>query len=304
MHRNPIRSYWWYLGAEFSAPINYLIAGLVGLIIQVGQGNVPWASVLPYLTPVVVQSFSKATVKFRGRYNRLLLQLPAERQDPAMVVDRQGVIMAAAGRSEDIVRRTGARTLHDLVLAPACSDVDRVLGGTEPAQFTCFSDSLVGWFEIRAVPAQGGSWWLGWMENVTAREETMARLATVHDATEALVTTYNELNSSAELDLSTARIGFSDGFRAVFIARSGDTGEIRGHVFRQEDGIVHPSDEITIPRGSHAAVFLSRREQTVVIRRRRAAESAAEFCENHGVNPRVAEGVAEPIDNFVNYHRG
>jgi len=304
MHRNPIRSYWWYLRVEFSSPINYLIAGLVGLIIQIGQGNLPWASVLPYLTPVIVQSFSKATVKYRDRYNRLLLQLPAERQDPALVVDRTGAIMAAAGRSAEIVTRTRARRLHDLVLAPACADVDRVLGGTESAHFTCFSDSLVGWFEIRAVPVNDGAWWLVWMQNVTSREETRERLTTVHDATEALATTYDELKSPTELDTATARIGFSDGFRAAFIARSDDAGNLRGHVFRREDGVVHSSEEITVPESSQAAVFLSRREQTVVIRRRPEEQDVAEFCADHGVTARVAEHVAEPIDNFVNYHRG
>ncbi|MFO8042959.1 MAG: hypothetical protein R6U25_07145 [Alkalispirochaeta sp.] len=304
MHRNPIRSFWWYLGVELSSPINYLIAGLVGLIIQVGQGNAPWASVLPYLTPIVVQSFSKATVKYRDRYNRLLLQLPAERHDPALVVDRDGVIMAAAGRSKEVVTHSGARRLHDLVLSPACPDLDRVLKSAAAESFTCFSDTLVGWFEISAVPVHEGAWWLVWLQNVTAREETRQRLTTVHDATEELVTRYDELNSLDELDVATAKIGFSDGFRAVFIVRSDKTGGMRGHVFRKEGGTVLSSGEVAIARDSGAAVFLSRREKTVVIRRRPEEQGAQEFCATHGINERVAELVAEPIDNFVNYHRG
>ncbi|MFW5694359.1 MAG: hypothetical protein ACOCYB_04275 [Alkalispirochaeta sp.] len=304
MHGNPIRSYWWYLAVEFSSPINYLIAGLVGLIIQVGQGNVPWASLLPYVTPVVVQSFSKATVKYRDRYNRLLLQLPAERPDPALVVDRSGGIMAVAGRSADIVSRNRARRLHDLVLAPACPDIDRVLGGTEPAHVTCYSDGLAGWFEIHAVPVHEGAWWLVWMQNVTSREETRERLATVHDAIEELVSTYDELSSRADLDVATAQIGFSDGFRAVFVARDDGTGDLRGRVFRTHGGAVQGSQEIPIPESSAAAVLLSRRERTVVIRRRPDDQDAASFCAEHGINPHVAELVGEPIDNFVNYHRG
>ncbi|MEX2444202.1 MAG: hypothetical protein WD492_11380 [Alkalispirochaeta sp.] len=304
MHRNPIRSFWWYLWVEFASPINYVIAGLVGLIIQVGQGNAPWASLLPYLTPVVVQSFSKATVKYRDRYNRLLLQLPAERHDPALVVDRQGVIMAAAGRSKGIVERTGARRLHDLLLAPACPDIDRVLAGASAESFTCFSDTLAGWFEVSAVPVHEGAWWLVWMQDVTTREQTRQRLTTIHDATERLVTRYDELTSVADLDAVTAEIGLSDGFRAVLIGRKSDTGDMRGHVFRREQGVVRSSEEITIPGGSDAAVFLSRREKTVVIRRRPEDQDASEFCATHGVNDRVADLVAEPIDTFVNYHRG
>ncbi|MFO8043862.1 MAG: hypothetical protein R6U25_11705, partial [Alkalispirochaeta sp.] len=278
MHRNPIRSFWWYLGVELSSPINYLIAGLVGLIIQVGQGNVPWASVLPYLTPIVVQSFSKATVKYRDRYNRLLLQLPAERHDPALVVDREGVIMAAAGRSKETVARSGARRLHDLVLTPACPDLDRVLTSAAAESFTCFSDTLVGWFEISAVPVHAGAWWLVWLQNVTAREETRQRLTTVHDATEDLITRYDELSSLDELDAATANICFSDGFRAVFIARSDDTGGMRGHVFRKEGGAVVSSEEVSVAGDSGAAVLLSRREKTVVIRRRTEEQGAQEFC--------------------------
>jgi hypothetical protein len=304
MHRNPIRPFWWYLWVEFTSPINYLIAVLVGLIIQLGQGNAPWASLLPYLTPVVVQSFSKATVKYRDRYNRLLLQLPAERSDPALVVDRKGMIMAAAGRSEELIQRSGAQRLQDLVLAPACPDIDRVLGGDSAESFTCFSDVLVGWFEVRALPVNGGAWWLVWMQNVTAREETRQRLATVHDATEQLVDGYDELSSVDELDHAIARIGFSDGFRAVFIARSEESGDAQGRVFRQADGVTTSSREVMIPSESGAAVFLSRRERTVVIRRRPEEQNAPAFCATHGINNRVAELVEEPIDNFVNYHRG
>ncbi|MGB3179977.1 MAG: hypothetical protein WBB45_01205 [Cyclobacteriaceae bacterium] len=88
-----------YLFRELTLPKNYLMALLIGLSINLLQGNGPFDSLVAYLVPVLVQAFSKAEMRFRNRERDLLARLPQHRADPVMVVDRKGQIVMASGKA-------------------------------------------------------------------------------------------------------------------------------------------------------------------------------------------------------------
>lgn len=164
MHANPIRSYWWYLKNELTTPLNYLIAGLVGVVIQLGQGNMPWSSWVPYVTPLLVQSFSKAAVKHGNRYNALLLQLPAQRPDPTLVVARDGSIMACAGRTQELIDTMRFNRLDDFFGGALCDELRHILESDKEGATTCDAPPLNGRYLVQCVPVSDGTWWLVWMQ--------------------------------------------------------------------------------------------------------------------------------------------
>ncbi len=74
-------------------PITYLVAFLIGAIINMVEGNSLFFSIVPYVVPLFVQGFAKASLRLKTRDIELLCQLPAERKDPAFVMDRQAASM-------------------------------------------------------------------------------------------------------------------------------------------------------------------------------------------------------------------
>lgn len=301
MHQNPIQPFLWYLGREFLSPINYVIAALVGVIILVGQGNSPFASIVPYLTPIVVQALSKSTVKYRSRYDTLLLQLPAQRPDPTFVIDAVGTILASAGNTRAVADRHELRHVPDFVLDSERSAIDEGLRRKEPFEQTCYSDLLRGWYEIRFVPVHGGAAWLVWFQDVTTRVENEERLRRFRSASTKLLRDRETIRSLDDLDTHIAETIITDGFRSVFIVRDvGDT--LRGRVFKRRDGELLRSEVIHIDAASPAPVTLSRKHHDVIIGSRLPEESTIDFEARYPFNAAVKEFVGEEIDNFATYH--
>jgi hypothetical protein len=53
--------------------------------------------------PIIVQSISKASVKFSNRHLSLLVRLPMERKDPAFVMNHAGEIIAYEGNKKKLI---------------------------------------------------------------------------------------------------------------------------------------------------------------------------------------------------------
>ena len=94
-----------FLGKELINPITYLVAFLIGATINVFQGDSIFFSAVPYVVPFFVQGFAKASIKYKNRDMDILCQLPAERQDPAFVIDKDGRIVAAAGNTRTLFKK-------------------------------------------------------------------------------------------------------------------------------------------------------------------------------------------------------
>ncbi len=70
-----------------------MTACLIGAAINAAQGKDIFFSAVPYVIPLLVQGFAKASLKFKIKDIDLLCQLPAERKDPAFVSDQKGRII-------------------------------------------------------------------------------------------------------------------------------------------------------------------------------------------------------------------
>ncbi len=91
--QNKLPVYVKFLGQEIINPITILTACLIGAAINAAQGKDIFFSAVPYVIPLLVQGFVKASLKFKIKDIDLLCQLPAERKDPAFVSDQKGRII-------------------------------------------------------------------------------------------------------------------------------------------------------------------------------------------------------------------
>ena len=103
-----------FIGKELINPITYLVAFLIGAAINTFQGNSIFFSIVPYIVPLLVQCFAKASIRFNTRNTDILCQLPAERQDPAFVMDNQGLIIAAEGITKQFFNKYKVQRIHQL----------------------------------------------------------------------------------------------------------------------------------------------------------------------------------------------
>ena len=100
-----------FLGKELINPITYLVAFFIGATINAAQGNSIFFSAVPYVVPLLVQGFAKASIKFKSRDMDILCQLPAERKDPAFVIDNEGRIVATAGNTKTFFKKNNIQKI-------------------------------------------------------------------------------------------------------------------------------------------------------------------------------------------------
>lgn len=106
--------YFRFLWQELISPVNYLMASLIGITINHFQGLGLFGSLVPFVVPVLVQTVSKATVKYQNRELNLLAQLPGRRPYPAFVLDKHGKLAAHAGLTRALFQEKGIGSAEDL----------------------------------------------------------------------------------------------------------------------------------------------------------------------------------------------
>ncbi len=294
-----------YLARELRSPINYVVALLVGAAILIFQGYSPFQSAIPYVVPVLVQALSKSGVKYRNRLGDLLLKLPQERVDPALVANRDGLIVAATGRTQELLDTHSISSVQDLILSASCPDLpERLREAEEQVEITCFSDITRKWYRLQARQADRAEHLLVWLEDLSEEVRLESRLGELQQFTADLVDQAAEGRSPEELTAELAKRVLRSGYSAIFVTQD-DEGTLDGRVYRFVQGELRDSDRIRIPSGSSAPILLSARRSRVVSAAKAPEQPQRSFEIDHPFDERVKEFVGEPIENFVNYaYRG
>lgn len=296
-------SYLSFLLRELATPINYLIAILVGATILLLQGSSPLASPIPYLVPVLVQSLSKSGVKFRNRMNALLLKLPGEREDPAIVVDSEGTILAATGRTRSLLEEHEITEVQQLLLTASCPDGLEELYEQGETVFTCFSDITRRWYRLSGRREDEAGHYLIWLDDITEEVRLEERLQDLQQFTAELVERGKRGDSAEELTAELARRVLKSGYTAIFATRD-DDGALEGWCYRFRAGELSRSDLIRIRRDSTAPILLSSRRSRVVSAEKVPEQAPERFEIDNPFDRRVRGFVDEPIENYVNYAAG
>ncbi|MBR9999371.1 MAG: hypothetical protein KFF73_10390 [Cyclobacteriaceae bacterium] len=162
-----------YVMKELISFQNYLMALLIGIIINFFQGMEIFGSAVPFVVPVMVQTISKALVKFKNHKNMLLIKLPLERKDPAFVIDRTGKMVAFEGLTRNYFKMKNIEHWADL-FEDDLKLIHRFL--TLPRSGEIFYESLYSrktdkYYKVNVKADSISNYLLVWLDEITVSVE-------------------------------------------------------------------------------------------------------------------------------------
>jgi len=300
--------YFPFLGKEFLRPVNYATAFAIGAIINIGMGFGVSHHLLPYIVPVIIQAFSKASVNFKHRDMDMLLGLPAERMDPAFVMDHNGNIAASLGQTYNFFKSNNISAFHHLFSKQDTKDVLETCGKHDEKSnintYELHSALVNKWYQVKTKIDQNTGYILVWLDNVTQQKDFEHRLSVTRIFSSELMTSIKQISKANDIYDKLANLFLQEGYRGVFIARESETGNLIGHVLKIKDGALCKSDPIVISKNSMAPILASRKSKRVVSDSRDESQTHEMFDSAHPFHKRVREFLGFEIKNFINYHEG
>ncbi|MGD9077714.1 MAG: PP2C family protein-serine/threonine phosphatase [Desulfobacterales bacterium] len=301
-----------FLGKELISPITYLVAFLIGASINVFQGNSIFFSAVPYVVPLFVQGFAKAWLKFKTKDIGLLCQLPAERKDPAFVMDRQGRIVASEGNTKHFLKEHNVQKIDELfngqevktILASAEGPSDD--SSLEPLEL--YSQIPDKWYQVKTrVGADDHI--LVWLDEISSRKARDVSLSSIRRFSREVINAINELAVNNDIYDRLALLILREGYQGVFITREDQEGNLSGYVFKgKPDGLIK-SKLIQVPENSSAPIWASRKAECdingcVATATKPRSMPQAEFENKHSFNENVKAFLGFAITNYINYAEG
>ncbi|MBW2469899.1 MAG: serine/threonine-protein phosphatase [Deltaproteobacteria bacterium] len=301
-----------YLAKELINPITYLVAFLIGASINTLQGNGLWFSAVPYIVPLFVQSFAKASIKFKNKDMDILCQLPAERQDPVFVIDKMGRVVAVAGNTKKLFKRHHIKKLDDLFEK---SEADTILKATddmrakwqvEPMELN--SKATGKWYQVKTKIGEGGHV-LIWLDEISSRKAMDISLTAIRGFSREVLNSINELAKENDIYDRLALLILKEGYRGVFITREDQDGNLAGYVFKGNNHELLKSEYIQVPEASAAPIWASRKAECdiygcVATATRPDSMPQADFEKAHPFDERVKSFLGFAITNYINYAEG
>jgi len=305
-HRSPERfgSYPVFLGKEFMLPANYIIAAGIGVLIHLLQGASILSSPVPYIVPIFVQALSKAYVKYQNRFSQMLLSLPARRNDPAFVMDRQGRVLLSTGRTKEEFEKRGITHIEQIIDFEAHSRINKTTQTrvSRNIEVESYSPIFDRWYKVKVGQNPKDECLLVWFEDITQRHELDNKLAKIREFSNQIMI---ELPSLIEQDTSFQKLAgliLELGYAAVFIAKFSDDESLMGNVYKLQDGELVSSEKVVVFPDSEAPIWLSRREGRITYAEKSVEQRDVEFQQQYPFDPQVANFIGAPILNFINYH--
>jgi hypothetical protein len=310
--QNKLSVYVKFLGQELINPITILTACLIGAAINATQSKDIFLSAVPYVIPFLVQSFAKASLKFKFKDIDLLCQLPAERKDPAFVCDREGRIVSAQGITEKFFRDNNIQKIHHLFGNSGVKTILQVAENNtevpvaDPLEL--YSESIGKWYQIQT-KIGGGNHVLIWLDEISSRKAMDSSLAAIRQFTREVIDSINELVIKNDIYDRLALLILREGYHGVFITREDRTGDLSGYVFKGNSDDPVKSGLIEVPDNLSAPIWASRRAECdiygcVASATKSESMTQEEFERAHPFDERVKEFLSFAITNFINYAEG
>ena len=301
-----------YLAKELINPITYLVAFLIGATINTLQGNGLWFSAVPYIVPLFVQGFAKASIKFKNKDMDILCQLPAERQDPVFVIDKKGRVVATAGNTKKLFNRHRIKKLNDLFEK---SEAETILKATneirarwqvEPLEL---NSKVTGkWYQVKTKIGEEDHV-LVWLDEISSRKAMDLSLTAIRGFSREVINSINELVKRNDMYDRLALLILKEGYQGVFITREDQEGNLAGYAFKGNSHELLKSEYIQVPEDSAAPIWASRKAACdiygcVATATRPESMPQADFEKAHPFDERVKSFLGFAITNYINYAEG
>ena len=301
-----------YTGRELINPVTYLVAFLIGATINALQGNGLFFSAVPYVVPLFVQGFAKATLKFKTRDIDILCQLPAERQDPAFVINRQGLIIAAEGNTKALFKELNISQIHHLFSPDEIGHILKAPGGSiddsaaEPLEL--FSEITGKWYLVKT-KVSADDHILIWLDEISSRKAMDFSLSAIRRFSREVINSINELAVKNDIYDRLALLILKEGYLGVFITREDKDGHLSGYAFKGNSNKLIKSDLIQVPEASAAMIWASRKAECdihgcVASANKPESMSQADFEKANPFNAEVKTFLDFPITSYINYAEG
>lgn len=298
--------YFKFLFKELISPLNYFMAFLIGVVINFFQGIGIFSSLVPFIVPIIVQSISKASVKFGNRNLNLLVRLPMEKKDPAFVINTGGEVVAFEGKTKDLFSKYNITNFQDLFENQQVSDIKRVIndscGTKQHVSQEWYSPGIKKWYSINMKADEFSDNILVWLDDISLRKKLDERLTKVRNFSTQMMLSIDEQLKTSDSYERLAQFVLDQGYKGVFITTKEKEGNLKGFVYKSESGLTTISDEIVIPKNSEAPIWKSRKSLGIVTDTLRNYDNSEVFYQNNRFDPRVLEFLNFKVENFVNYH--
>lgn len=301
-----------FFGKELINPITYVIAFLIGAIINALQGNGIFFSALPYVVPLFVQGFVKASLKFKSKDIDILCQLPAERKDPAFVIDREGSIIASEGNTKAFFKKHNISKIHDLFGNPAGNTIlkaaEDLVADRESEPQELYSELADKWYQVQT-KIGAGNHLLIWLDDISSRRAMDVSLSAIRGFSREVINSINELVIKNDIYERLALLILREGYLAVFITREDKEGILSGYVFKGNAEDLAKSELIQIPVDSAAPIWESRKAACdiygcVASANKPETMTQEVFERTHPFDERVKRFLGFAITNYINYAEG
>ena len=301
-----------FLSKELINPITYLVAFLIGASINIFQGNSIFFSAVPYIVPLFVQGFAKASLRFKNRDMDILCQLPSQRQDPVFVVDKDGRIVATAGNTRKLFEKNNIKKIHDLFENPEAKTIlkatEEIRAEWETEPLELYSKITGKWYQIK-IKIGAGDHILIWLDEISLRKAMDFSLSAIRQFSREIINSIKELAVNNDIFDRLALLILKEGYQGVFITREDKEGHLSGYAFKgKPDGLIK-SRLIQVPENSSAPIWASRKAECdiygcVASATKPPSMSQAEFEDKHPFDEDVKLFLGFAITSYINYAEG
>ncbi|MBU8893591.1 MAG: hypothetical protein KOO66_12505 [Bacteroidales bacterium] len=298
--------YFKFLLKELISPLNYFMAFLIGVVINYFQGIGIFSSLVPFFVPIIVQSISKASVKFGNRNLNLLVRLPMEKKDPAFVINTNGDIVASEGKTKDIFSKNNIKNFQDIFENQQVKIIKSLIKEScitnEHTSEEWYSPRVKKWYSINMKADNYSDNILVWLDDISLRKKLDERLNKVRNfSTQMMLSIDEQLKLTDSYD-RLAQFVLEQGYKGVFITNKEKNGNLKGFVYKLMNGKIIKSNDIIIPKDSEAPIWKSRRSLGIVTDNIKKYSDPEVFYQNNRFDPRVLEFFDFKAENFINYH--
>ena len=301
-----------FTGKELINPVTFLVAFFIGATINAAQGNSILFSAVPYVVPLFVQGIAKASIKFKSKEMDILCQLPAERADPAFVIDKQGRIIASEGSTKAFFNKNKVQKIQHLfrdedvkaILNAAESTAD----GSAPEPLELNSAITDKWYRVMTKVGTGDHI-LIWLDEISSRKAMDVSLSAIRRFSREVINSINELAVKNDIYDRLALLILREGYRGVFITREDKQGNLSGYAFKGQPDDLIKSELIQVPENSSAPIWASRKAECDIygcVASATKSESITQsaFEKAHPFDESVKTFLGFAITNYINYAEG
>ncbi len=296
------------LRREFLSPINYAAAFIIGATINIGMGVGIFHYLTPYIIPIIVQAFSKASVNFGNIDMDMLLRLPGERKDPAFIMNKNGQVVASAGKTDQFFKDHEIITIHDLFneqdVKELLREVDKDDTQLGIKVVELYSNVASKWYQVQIKADFISNHILVWLEDITQQRELDQRLTIARLFSSEIMNSVKEITKANDVYERLSYLILQEGYEGVFIVRENQAGGLSGLAFKTDSKGLVKSDFIEIPKSSSASILASRKSKRVVAHSKAESETQEAFEKTHPLDSRVKAFLGFTVKNFINYHEG